>query len=235
MTNSLKNFEDFVNENLNEGRKPGEHKNDWSIFKITFSPSGETHYGKKKGMYEPNTYGIWIKSNAKTTTNNPQGNTALYKMMRSHKPEDIKIERVFNSGSEDEVIDKMRNLIKNDNDSINSIGSVVKKAPNSKASKIVVPKDELMLNLPPSEKNLYISSSFAGTKENGMLNRIDTGKFIYDKNRKKFVRIKNRKNVVVIDLKGEPISAKISKPADRELDITEGTTVGDVIKFFKGE
>ncbi len=230
-------FEDF---NLNEGRKKKEKGPDfWTIFKTSFLDSDkkvtETHYGKKKNIDDEQDYLDWLRSNAKTQQGNPLGETTMYKLVRSHPGEKTKVEKVFSSEDEDEANKKIKELAKEDGLSINSLGMLgTKKKERGEVKKVTIPRGELWLPKGKESKEIFVKVAYA--KENKELaNRVESGSSMTDHKGVKYVKIKNKNNIYVLEtpeqLKASPSSTP-ARSGDKEMEITPGTTIEDIRKFF---
>ena len=230
-------FEDFK---LDEARQKKEKGPDfWTVFKTSFLDGNkkvtETHYGKKKNIKDPKYYLDWLRSNSKTQQGNPQGETNLYRMVRNHPGSSTEVEALFTSENEEEVNDRIKKLAKDDGLSINLLSMLgAKRREKSSAKKITIPRKELWLPNGSKSTEIFVNFSYAKTNSE-LANRIDTGSSATNPKGVKYVKIKNKNNIYILEtpdqLKASPSSTQV-KQTEKEMEITKETTIEDIRKFF---
>ena len=218
-------FLDFVNESMIlEYRPKSEQTGAYSIFKITFS-NGETHYGQLRGIIDPNVYLNTLRSGAK----NAASKTRLQERILFEEP-NPDTELVFFSKDEGEVVEKMKDLVKNDPDSINTLNMIgLKRRLGVKNKTISVPIDKTYLS---SDDQIFIEMDYAMNDPELKL-RVDLGKTAYNPiNRKKYVKSKNKNYIKLISLeKPTEFSGETDYPY-KELIPTEEMTADYIKQYF---
>jgi len=218
-------FLDFVNESMIfEYRPKSEQTGAYSIFKITFS-DGETHYGQLRGVIDPSVYLNVLRSGAKSAVSK----TRLQERILNEEP-NPNTELVFFSKDEAEVAEKMKDLVKNDPDSMNTLNMIgLKRRLGIKNKTVSVPIDKIYLS---SDDQIFIEADYAMNDPELKL-RVDIRSTAYNPiKRKSYVRSKNKNYIKLIS--GEKpvgISSETDYPY-KELVPTEEMTADYIKQYF---
>lgn len=196
----------------------------YTVFKITF-PDGQTHYGRKHSVSTPSGYAGYLLSNVKTLgteTDLHEKVKEFYVLDRSRNLADD-IEVVFQSESEQAVVDLMKKLVKDDPDSMNHPGMIRQIGQKAKASKVVVLKRDTFID---QHGVVFIKKSIALADESlkkrvghSLSDQITIGGTLY-------LRVKNKNNLhitmqVVTAPNIDYRAAQYTRPETVEIDLSD--------------